>query len=199
MRGNTKNITPVVDEARLVEGLQNGDIESFDTLFGLYGIRLYRFAYGFLKSKEESEEIVQDVFVKIWEKRTFLKPELQFKSYLFTIAYNMIRKHFRTKALLDKYLTATANIDDDNIFYTPDVDIFSLQKLVTGLVESMPIKRRMVFQKSRGEGKSIKEIAQEMGIAESTVENHLNQALKYLRNHLGNEYLAGLLLIFLFM
>src|SRR5665811_2334517 len=76
-----------------------------------YSGRLYRFAFGYLKSEADAEELVQEVFTIIWEKRKDLKEELSFKSFLFTIAFNIIRKHFRTKAYLMEYFKT--GIDED--------------------------------------------------------------------------------------
>ena len=92
------------NEPELVKALSKGEIRAFNDLFQLYGNRIYRFAIGYLKSQTEAEELVQDVFLKIWERRLELKDNLSFKAYLFTIAFNLIRKHFTKKALLHKYL-----------------------------------------------------------------------------------------------
>ena len=81
-------------EARFVYNLSKGNLLAFNTLFNEYSGRLYRFAYGYLKSEDEAEELVQEVFTIIWEKRAELKEELSFKSFIFTIAFNIIRKHF---------------------------------------------------------------------------------------------------------
>ena len=87
----------------MVRNLSKGNLLAFNTLYKEYSGRLYRFALGYLKSEAEAEELVQEVFTIIWEKRADLKEELSFKSFLFTIAFNIIRKHFRTKAYLSEY------------------------------------------------------------------------------------------------
>ncbi|HCI54776.1 MAG TPA: hypothetical protein DFI01_02500 [Bacteroidales bacterium] len=101
------------DERVLVRNLSKGSILAFNTLFRAYSGRLYRFAKGYLRSDEESEEIVQEVFTKIWEKRTELREELSIKSFLFTIAFNLIKKHFRSKAYLSEYLNSRVYSDLD--------------------------------------------------------------------------------------
>ena len=90
------------NESLLIRNLSKGNLLAFNTLYNWYSNRLYRFALGYLKSEAEVEELVQEVFTIIWEKRTGLKDELSFKSFLFTIAFNLIRKHFRTKAYLSE-------------------------------------------------------------------------------------------------
>ena len=181
----------------LIKKLKQGHIEAFNQLFYAYSSRLYHFAFGYLKSKEEAEELVQEIFSKIWEKRDRLDEGLNFKSYLFTIAFNAVKKHFRSQALLNRYFDYVgSNVPEDSV--SEDVDYISLKALVDELVNHMPEKRKAVFVKSRYEGKNTKEISEEMSISKSTVENHLNQALKYLRQHLNQKYLSGILFSILF-
>lgn len=186
-------------DKELIRMLKKGNIEAFNQIFYAYSSKLYHFAYGYLKSKEDAEEMVQEIFTKIWEKRTDIKEEFQFRSYLFSIAFNYIKKQFRAKALLNKYVefATPENIKTEQT--TEEVDYASLKSIVDQLVEQMPEKRRAVFVKSRFEGKNAKDISVEMNISQSTVENHLNQALRFLRQHLRDENLAGLLFFLLFI
>ena len=183
----------------LIKSLNESSTAAFDKLFNTYSSKLYHFAYGYLKSKEDSEELVQDVFCKIWERRKDIKEEFLFSSYLFSIAFNYVKKHFRSKALLNKYIESSGTIIQNALAVDEDVNYFSLKKQMDQLVSQMPEKRRIVFQKSRFEGKNAKAIAKEMRISQSTVENHLNQALRFLRQHLKNENLAGILFFWLFI
>ena len=186
-------------DKELVTALKNDDISAFNQLFYAYSSRLYHFAYGYLKSKEEAEELVQEVFIKVWDKRKDLQEEYRFKSYLFTIAYNHIKKHFRSKAIQNNYLEFSGATNPEALYTREDVNYPSLKKWVDKLVDKMPDKRRTVFVKSRFEGKNVKEIAEEMGISQSTVENHLNQALKFLKQHLKDQHLAGFVFFCLFI
>ena len=81
---------PHVSDSELIERLCLSDIDAFDQIFDRYGGKLYGFTIRYLKSKEESEELVQDVFLKIWQNRKNLRKETYFKSYLFTITYHKI-------------------------------------------------------------------------------------------------------------
>jgi RNA polymerase sigma-70 factor (ECF subfamily) len=137
-------------EARFVYNLSKGNLLAFNTLFNEYSGRLYRFAYGYLKSEDEAEELVQEVFTIIWEKRAELKEELSFKSFIFTIAFNIIRKHFRTKSYLSGYFKSLV-YDDMDMQTTQDINYDSLYQYVNELVEKLPLKRREIFIKSRFE------------------------------------------------
>jgi RNA polymerase sigma-70 factor (family 1) len=186
------------DESNLVRELSGGNILAFNTLFRQYSNRLYRFAVSYLKSEEESEELVQEVFTIIWEKREDLKHELSFKSYLFTIAFNIIRKHFRTRAQFSEYIKSYGGEELD-LNTTNKITYESLYHYVIELVNQLPEKRRLIFIKSRFEGLSIKEIAEELQISHKTVENQLTDALKFIRAQVTREGFMALLFFALFI
>lgn len=181
----------------LIKRLKSDEIDAFNRLFDLYSSKLYHFALGYLKSKDEAEELVQELFTRIWEKRAAIDPEQSFESYLFTIAFNQIRKYFRSRAIINKYVDYSLHRQTTEPAASPDVAYHALSELVDKLVEQMPEKRRMVFRKSRFEGKNITEIAREMEISTKTAENHLHTALLHLRKELAKEYTVGLLFFYL--
>ncbi len=185
------------DESLLVLGLAKGNILAFNTLYKSYSGRLYRFALGYLKSEDEAEELVQEVFTIIWEKRKELKEELSFKSFLFTISFNIIRKHFRAKSYLTEYL-ASGLYDETDVRTSQKLVYDSLYQYINELVNRLPQRRKEVFVKSRFEGLSIKEIAEELNISHKTVENQLTDALKFIRVNLNKENLPVLLFFILF-
>ena len=183
----------------LVERLRKGDMEAFDQIFKKYGDRLFAFALSYLKSKEETEGLIQDVFLKVWENRNKLKKESSLKSYLFTIAYHNMCQIFRKKQIHKKYLEEThINVNDsfnleDELEYKATIDT------VDKLIEQLPEKQRIIFIKSRKEGKSTKEIAEEMNLAPGTVDNQISLALKFLRKNLSQNNFALLLFFAIFI
>ncbi len=184
-------------ESELVKALSQGEIKAFNDLFKIYGNRIFRFALGYLKSESDAEELVQDVFLKIWEKRRDLNENLSFKSYIFTISFNIIRKHFVRKALSAKYFEHQI-IDDLNFDTIQNIDYQSTKKLIDTLIDQLPPRRKEVFIKSRLEGFTVKEIADELGTSPKTVENQLGDSLKFIREHLIKEDLAGIVFLILF-
>lgn len=186
------------DESLLVKNVSKGNMIAFGSLYKIYSLRLYRFALGYLKSKEEAEELVQEVFTKIWEKRKELKTDCSFKAFLFTIAFNIIRKHFRTRTRLTDYLQHNNNARTDN--YTVEITAYnSLKQYIDQLVDQLPPRRREIFAKSRFDGLSITEIAAELNISHKTVENQLTEALRFLRTHLNKENIPLMLFFVLFI
>jgi len=191
-------VRSIENESKLVHNLSKGNLLAFNTLYKFYSGRLYRFALGYLKSEEEAEELVQEVFTKIWEKRSDLKEELSFKSFLFTIAFNIIRKHFRTKAYLANYLNTKIS-DDLDMHTSHKITYDSLYQYITNLVNQLPNRCKEIFIKSRLEGLSISEIAEKLKISHKTVENQLTQALKFIRTNLNRENVPVLLFFILFI
>ncbi len=184
-------------ESELVKALSRGEIKAFNDLFQIYGNRIFRFALGYLKSKSDAEELVQDVFLKVWEKRSELKENLSFKAYIFTISFNIIRKHFIKKAQSTKYFEQQI-IDDLNFDTIQNIDFKSTKKLIDSLIDQLPPRRKEVFIKSRLEGFTVKEIADELGTSPKTVENQLGDSLKFIREHLIKEDLVGIAFFILF-
>ena len=165
----------------LVKELKEGSIDAFKALYELYSLRLYHFGLRYLKSEIEAEGLVQNVFAKIWEKRSSLRTDLSFKSYIFTITFNFIKKHFIKESRLREYLQ-NANTFGESVSETSDhTEYHSLLEYLNTLVNQLPKKRRLIFIKSRIEGLPIKEIAREMGIRPKTVQNQLTSAIKFIR------------------
>ena len=186
------------NDDQLILELKSGNILAFNRIFEIYSSKLYLFAKGYLKSVEDSEELVQEVFTIIWEKRNQLKSGFSFKSYIFTIAFNIIKKHFRQKAQFRKFVNSEL-LSDTTSETSQQIDYNSLKAHVLRLTESLPEKRREVFIKSRFEGLTNKEIADTLGLSKKTIENHLNLALKEIRNMMEGDKLPVVLFFFLFI
>jgi RNA polymerase sigma-70 factor (family 1) len=189
---------PIESEPLLVRSLSKGNLLAFNTLYKEYSGRLYRFAMGYLKSEAEAEELVQEVFTIVWEKRSDIKEELSFKSFLFTISFNIIKKHFRTKTYLSEYLKTGIN-DDLDMQTSQKITYDSLYQCITEIVNQLPGRRKDIFIKSRFQGYSIKEIAEELNISHKTVENQLTDALKFIRTHLPGESIPVILFFMLYI
>ena len=182
-------------DRELVEKLLKGDLKAFDSLFTVYAQRLYGFANKFLHSGCDAEELVQDVFVKVWENRTKLKIDASFKSYLFTIAYRGILNRMRSEKYHQAYLREAVFLSQETNDALESVEYASILEQVDLLLEQLPEKRRQIFIKSRMEGCSSKQIAEELHISVGTVDNNISAVLKLLRTNLQKELLAVLMFL----
>ena len=187
------------NDSILVEKLRKGDVRILDHLFKKYGEKLYGFALRYLKSEADAEELVQSVYVKIWENRKKLKQESSFKSYLFTIAYNEICKIFRRrnyhKAYVDEIISRKSEFDtlDGKADYALALEQVEL------LIDKLPDRRKEIFNLRYKGGKSSKEIAKELNISPGTVDNNISEALGFIRKNINKGSLAILLFISLFL
>jgi RNA polymerase sigma-70 factor, Bacteroides expansion family 1 len=186
------------NEQQLVKLLQKGNVEAFDSLFGVYSSKLFGFACKYFRNNADAEELVQEVFVKVWENRQSIKSEYSFKSYLFTIALNIIRKYFNKKAASLRYLESLQ--EDAFTSEQANHDNFetALQKLNL-IIEQMPARRREIFIKSKLEGRSSKEVADELNITPGTVDNQVSEALKFIRNQMKSGNIDMILFFALFV
>lgn len=140
----------------------------------------------FLKDKDQVEELVQDVFVKLWEKRDQLQIQTSLKSYLYTSVKNSILNYIKSQKVRSSYANEMQQQEEPTYLSVDDFENIELQNRIENLVNAMPTERLKVFKLSRYEGLKYKEIAQKLGISIKTVENQMGKALKYLRENLAD-------------
>jgi RNA polymerase sigma-70 factor (ECF subfamily) len=172
-----------IQEKNLIAELKKGNVEAFDLLYNKYNRNVYAMAYSHLKNEQESEGVVQNVFMYIWDNRSNINLDLNFKSYIFTITSNNIKKIFRSEKystqLKDRYKYKQENVQPDD-----ELEYNLLLEKVDKLIDELPERKRLIFLKSRKDGLSSKEIAKELGITSGTVDNQISQAIKFLRTHI---------------
>jgi len=187
----TKNNTHI--EKILVKELIEGNKKAFRKLFNYYKNDLYKFSLSMVCSKYYAEEIVQDVFMKIWFKRESLNPEMSIKAYLFTITRNKNIK-FLKKAANNRKLREEIFYKKQKFYNTTDYYVreSELESIKQQALNKLSPGRRKIFEMSRNEEKSYEEIASELGISISTVRNQMSKSLKILRDFLLNNKEIGL-------
>jgi len=185
-----------IDERQLVIELKAGNHLSYKMLYTTYAPKLFAFSRKYLQSQEDAEEIVQEVFLRIWEKKENIDENQSFSSYVIQAAKYRIFNGFRKKVNEQVYLDFLIYADDSSRNFTElDVDYKEIKTKTERIIGSMPTRRQEIFRLSRESGLKNKEIAEKLQISIKTVENQMGQALKFLREELG-EYQ---LLIFLFL
>jgi len=157
----------------------------FDKIYVLYYSRMHRFAKEYVLSDEDAENIVQDVFMLLWERKNVLDIQISLVSYIFSLVKNKCLDFLRHQSVVEEYkndlsLKLTA-LELLNYTLSSEEDI---ERIVTDAVNKLPERCRLIFLKSRVEGKKYKEIADELGISVNTVENQMVIALKKLRTEL---------------
>lgn len=180
------------DKTQWIE-IQNGNKIVYEAVFRKYYQMLCAFGFSKLKDADGAEEIVQEIFVKLWDKRADIQIE-NIKSYLFSSVNNTIINQFKhqevRRAHANEMKVVQPNSSEDN-----SVEFNELQFKLTALIAEMPEARKRVFQLVKIEGKKYKEVAEELGISIKTVENQMGSALKFLRENLKDFYVLLPLLI----
>lgn len=192
-----KNTSPALDK-NLLRRLKSGDETAFESLYWAYNSHLFNFIHSILYDKSLAEDLTQNVFLKIWEKREVINPEQGIDAYLFTIARNLVyketEKSLRSSAVMN---FLSRQLSDQDSETEDNLDAESLREYIQTLVEQMPTARREIFKLSRYEHLSNKEIATCLQLSEKTVETQLYRALSYLREHLNSGKVLAFLLLFL--
>jgi RNA polymerase sigma-70 factor (ECF subfamily) len=180
--------------------MKDDDKSSVDELFTYYYPRLYHFSQSLLKIETYIDDILQEVFVKLWLNRNKIKNVETFNAYIFTITkneiLNLIRSNLRDQTFKDKlFVRSVAEEYQTTTKFEFDEIKSSIERIVAGL----PEKRQQIFVLSRRDGLSNKEIAQQLNISSKTVEDHITHAIKYIKNAMKELDIMTILYFYLFL
>ncbi|MDR2918161.1 MAG: RNA polymerase sigma-70 factor [Tannerella sp.] len=168
---------------------------SFDHIYVVYYPRMIRFAREYILQIEDAENIVQDIFLSLWEKREVLEVKISLTAYLFTLVRNRCLNFLRHQAIKDEFSkefeAKRIALEELNHSFSSDEDI---ETIVNEAINKLPERCKAIFIKSRIEGKKYKEIAEELDVSVNTVENQIAIALRKLRLEL-KDYLPLLLFL----
>jgi RNA polymerase sigma-70 factor, ECF subfamily len=187
-------------DEKLLQEIMAGDMSAFDILYSRYSKRIYKFAFSILKLQEDAENIVQDVYLNLWEKKNEIKTKASVRSYIFTIVYNssvsVLRKKSR-ESQYSEYLKSIQNLEQSPV--DMELEYNELNNKFNEVKEQLPERQREIYKLHRFEGLKYQEIADKMNISVNTVENHMSRALKTIREKIGNYSLAVILFCWLFV
>ncbi|HNS11071.1 MAG TPA: RNA polymerase sigma-70 factor [Bacteroidia bacterium] len=188
-------INSYLDEKTRLQALQDGDEKAMESLFREFYQSSCAYANTFLHDIDESEEVVQQLFINLWEKRTSLKITGSFQAYLYKAVRNACLnklKHEKVKKMhVEETLKSSISNRDDSI----NVIHKELEKQIFNAIESLPEQCRLIFKMSRFEELKYSEIADQLNLSIKTIENQMGKALRIMREKL-KDYLV---LIFLIM
>ncbi len=193
------NISKQYSGSEMVIALREGDIRAFNDLFDRYAKRLLYFSITYLKSEVEAEEIVQDVFIKLWTNRANLCDSKSIDSYLFTIAKNAILNTIRKSKSEHTYLEYIKVHKNKDFFLDDELDFNELNAAYLNAIEKLSPKRKEIYKLSREKSMSNLEIANHLGISIKTVENQMTSAIADVKKTLQSLGFSAIIYITLFL
>ncbi|MFV0591720.1 MAG: RNA polymerase sigma factor [Draconibacterium sp.] len=183
-----------------VQRLISDDKLVINELYEQYSPKIYHFALGYLKSEPDALDIVQEVFINLWDKRKKLKKDSNLNAYLFSIAKNAVISVFRKKLSEKQYLeelkgkVVISAVDTES-----RVNYDMLSEKIAQLVDQLPPQRKRVYFLNKEKGYSNQLVADELGISVKTVEDHITKARKFLKDNLKEYGYIALLFVELFI
>jgi RNA polymerase sigma-70 factor (ECF subfamily) len=187
------------NDEELMQEIKAGNMLAFDELYRKYSRRLHKFSYSMIKSTEDAENIIQDVFLNLWLNREKVEKSASVRYYIFTIAYNSAISVIRKKIKDSNYLEYVKTLQD--LVQEPvdlQVEYRELDEKLNKIIDNLPARQKEVYLLSRIEGLKYSEIAERLNISINTVENHLSRALDHIRKKLGSYSVIAVLFCYLF-
>jgi len=189
-------VIPLGYEKELLSQVREGDVKAFERIYRSYSPRLYGSIFRIVKSVPVTEELLQDVFQRVWEHRKTIDVNLSFKSYLFTIARNLVYDYFNKASrqkLMERYLQAKEMSSSD--VFRNQLEEKESEQLLEKAIHQLPPQRRLVYTLCKIEGRSYDEVSRTLGISVSTISDHMVKAAKSIKAY----YLSRALLYFIFL
>lgn len=166
--------------------LRKGDQLAFAEIYNLYRGKMYTYACNLCKSTETAEEIVQEVFIRIWQKKEQINTEMNFAAYLKKVTLNHVlnnlKKVARDRRLQEElfiYIEAIRNTTEDNLLEK------ELLKTHDQAIALLPPQKKLIYQMSRNEEMTHEQIAEKLNISKNTVKNHMVEATKFIRSYVS--------------
>lgn len=185
-----------INEADFVQGLKKGHSEAYTYLVETYHHKLCTYAYGLIRDYDLSEDIVQNVFIKVWKQRKKLKDDIDLNNYLYKSVYNGFIDQYRKMRTV--FSLEKVHIDTLKVFVQDDSEN-SLERIIVYVkneIENLPPKCKQAFLLSKQEGLTNHEIAEYLNISIKSVEGHITKAFSILRKTLDGKMNGVFFLLF---
>jgi RNA polymerase sigma-70 factor (ECF subfamily) len=186
----------ILNDQDLTALLRESDEHAFEQLFLNYSPQIYKKLLKLVKQEAVAEELLQDVFVRIWEKRKEIDVDKSFRSYLYRIAQNLVTDLFR-RAAFDRKMLADL-INNSTEIYDPVEDAYTQKDhaaILKEIIDVLPAQRKRVYTLVKIDGKSYEEAAALLGISTSTISDHIVKANQTLKENFGSSKIILVALI----
>ena len=175
-----------VTKKQLVTRLREGDKTAFTLIYYEYINKLYFYCFRFVESNEMAEELVQEIFIKLWDLRNSLNPNLSFDAFLYRITKNHTINHIKKKAFENRVKKEIAHRSSYKENETENRILMNeTSKLLNSVIERLPEKRQLIYKMRKLEGFDNSEIASKLGISKNTVQAQLVKGSKFVKKHVS--------------
>ena len=178
----------ITDEKELLRRLRDGDELAFKDLYETYAPRLAARLLQLLRSEEIAEDILQDLFIKIWEVRHTINPDLSFGALLYKMAANLSKNVYR-RNVYDQLMRKEMNTDQSHNPIEESLDQSEAKQLLQAALNKLTPRQREVYMMHKIDGLSYQEISTRLNISASAINHHIQEANKQLRNILKSNYI----------
>ena len=182
------DIIQTTDEKELLRRLQEGNEFAFKALYEIYAPRLTMKLLQLLRSEELAEDILQDLFIKIWEVRHSINPELSFGALVFKMAANLSKNVYR-RSVYDQLMRKQINADGSHNPIEESLNQSEAKELLYAALNKLTPRQREVYTMHKIDGLSYQEISSRLNISASAINHHIQEANKQLRNILRSNYI----------
>lgn len=187
------------DERLLLQQIAEGDEKAFAIIVGQYWNNIYAQALTYVKSAHHAQDIVQEVFIKVWEKRHALSQIDRFDSYLFIVARNHIISELRKKLAHPMEPDITDVYKEDSVVPDQILSFKQLRQHIETAINLLPQQQKTAFLLSRDEGLTYESIAAQMDLSRETVKKHICRALNFLRTYVKAHADVHLTVFFIYL
>ena len=185
-----------IPDSEILLAIRQGNERVYETVFRKYYQSLCNYGCGILKDMDDAEEVVQSIFLKLWEQREGIEINVSLKSYLYRAVHNTCLNRLKHLKIQDTYRQHLGDYLEETFDSATDImDGNELQNRISEALEKLPEQCKIIFKMSRFEELKYQEIANKLGLSIKTVENQIGKALRIMRNELS-DYLP---VVFLFL
>jgi RNA polymerase sigma-70 factor (family 1) len=184
----------------LLAGLKTGDENAFNGIYEAYSKPMYLKILSMVKDKDIADELLQELFIRLWDNRGKILPEKAFQSYLYTITKNLVYNYFR-KVASDNSLIEQLLLRGTERYLNAEELLLNKEtsELLKNAIDQLSPQRKLVFELCKIEGKSYDEASKILGISVATINSHMTKSLQSIKSYLIKHQDTGLLFVSLYL
>ncbi len=183
----------------LIKELNEGNEQAFEQIYKLLSPKVFAFALSLVNDRSDAEEILQEVFTKLWDKRFDLSPQGSLESYLFTSTRNILLNVLRKAEYHQGFVDYKLHVNEDEADLSHEMDYQELKSIYEYAIDKLSPRKREIYILNHKEALSCQEIAEKLGISVKSVRNQMDSASMEIRKHVRHRWVIGMLIVGFFI